>query len=551
MKSSNETAHEGRVIFRIYAEYSGKRGFPLKFPATNEELKIMLEIINPHLLGEGCLTIRVNLNNIVLRYPRGSNVPSGEFSLLDVLKAVREDVISTDPTDFDIEISPSEKIKRIELLSLVNKKDFREIPEKLAIDLIRYKKIPGEIFFPKEVELILPRGDKLIMSLEARPEPINIQLNWEENYEIFCKKIEEISPNDIQGLRYRPHKDWIPRKDIDIADEKLAKCISNKENILIIGPPLSGKTRTVYQVLKENFRDYYIFIPRRGINGKSSSLLTPRVPKGSIGILFIDDMDKYIQSKKICQLIERALFLDDIIIVATCSREGYYEIISPKNPISGYLAGFSRIELSLVKPDVAKKLSEKTPYLKVPKGFENKEIPIGFLFLDLTDIRRRYRRLRRELVLILKSIKRLYLANLFSNGKYSKEDILPIYCKELQLMGNKKVKRSEIEEKFPSLLHQLAEEMKPLVELEDNAVRVDDAVPEYIIEEPSNAQKISNLEFLIDLFAEERNVEKLRHIGNKAIIMSIESSNASIREKLIALAIKAYNTGLELLFITE
>lgn len=68
-------------------------------------------------------------------------------------------------------------------------------------------------------------------------------------YDIMWKKSSSLSPTDILGLRgkkeYGFRKDYFEREE----DEMVRKRIENNKNVLIVGNPLSGKTRTIYQVL--------------------------------------------------------------------------------------------------------------------------------------------------------------------------------------------------------------------------------------------------------------------------------------------------------------
>lgn len=78
-------------------------------------------------------------------------------------------------------------------------------------------------------------------------------------YKIIWRKSSKLEPEDLFNLTsYKINKFYYPRKYLD---KSISENIENNKNLLVIGPPLSGKTRTLYQNLKRLKRNVDIIIP--------------------------------------------------------------------------------------------------------------------------------------------------------------------------------------------------------------------------------------------------------------------------------------------------
>src|SRR6187402_733006 len=88
------------------------------------------------------------------------------------------------------------------------------------------------------------------------------------------KKGSEIRAGDILLFRAGHNANfnenfYLERKDIDKA---LAKNALYKRHSLIIGKPLSGKSRAIYELIKRHLQQYEVFIPREFSGQKDAEI---------------------------------------------------------------------------------------------------------------------------------------------------------------------------------------------------------------------------------------------------------------------------------------
>ena len=72
------------------------------------------------------------------------------------------------------------------------------------------------------------------------------------------------------------------------SDDAIKNSLKNHENVLVIGMPKSGKTRSIYQALKAVFPDFYVIkVPPKEVEQVRFSLLKRNY------LLFFDDLNKF------------------------------------------------------------------------------------------------------------------------------------------------------------------------------------------------------------------------------------------------------------------
>ncbi|MBE9594564.1 MAG: hypothetical protein IMF19_13920, partial [Proteobacteria bacterium] len=109
-------------------------------------------------------------------------------------------------------------------------------------------------------------------------------------YDVKWKSTTKLKPKEVMGERGSPKtgfRDYYSEREED--DLLLAK-IENRENVLIVGPPLAGKTRAAYQAFKRLSKPHNVIIPRCD-DIILDTFLVPRNWKlWRSRILFLDDI---------------------------------------------------------------------------------------------------------------------------------------------------------------------------------------------------------------------------------------------------------------------
>ena len=148
------------------------------------------------------------------------------------------------------------------------------------------------------------------------------------------------------------------------AKKKLHKYIKNKQSVIIQGPPAVGKTRLVFDVLRE-LRDGYVFSLNRIAFHEPSNfdISFNTQKKQSVIIWFIDDVHKLLELglKANFDIIYETIIrkLKNIIVVATIRSGNYFEKIKL---FKNMIRGIQEIELHKWLPSEAEKLIEHHGY---------------------------------------------------------------------------------------------------------------------------------------------------------------------------------------------
>jgi hypothetical protein len=181
-------------------------------------------------------------------------------------------------------------------------------------------------------------------------------------------------------------------------DDLILAKIENRENVLIVGPPLAGKTRAAYQAFKRLSKPNDVIIPQCDDINAETFLVPWNWKFWRPRILFLDDIHKFVEKNGFERLL-RAFLDSEIPIVATC-RSGKGEKIADAVNI---------------------------PWANVKFNFNG---TVGSIFLPLREMEIRFNDCNPEEKTILRAIKRL----LYS-GIYKAKQFFPYEWKEKNMTG--------------------------------------------------------------------------------------------------------------------
>jgi len=253
------------------------------------------------------------------------------------------------------------------------------------------------------------------------------------NFNVFDFKNHEPKPKDFMGARGIHYYSDRLYKSSSYAEA--AEKIKTQPVIFLLGNPLSGKTRVVYDVFTE-LKKEKVYVPTKISSLEKYSPL----PNDDNLILFIDELDVLLRnnSSQINLLVTNAIS-KNIQVVLCCRTGPEYEFV--RNNIGEHI-----LELLHQSQVIIKKIEKHSPEFQIfIKLFEytddqviNCDGNIGSLILPLTAMRNRYLNLEknpdRELELsILRGLKLHYHLFNFEDNKstYSNFKIKAYCTKEL------------------------------------------------------------------------------------------------------------------------
>ena len=334
----------------------------------------------------------------------------------------------------------------------------------------------------------------------------------------FIGKSLSLKPKDVLGKRpFNPY--YYRRQEDDLIDRSL----NNQKNILIVGPPLSGKTRAIFQALTNLDKPQKVAVPIcKDINAE-----TFEIPKNT-EIIFIDDLHRFVEQQNFDHLFRTAIN-DKVIAIATCRSGIEHKKVRNKMLDKNIIleTTFENIiELSRIQKDVGKEIAEK---LKISWNEVKFDGTPGSIFLRLEEMRKRFDNCNDIEKTILRAIMQLYVCRIYE------ENLFPL---EWIKMVAKKQGVEGRDYEWTGWLENLKD--KELITLEGNRVQVEEVYLEDIVVLPVAVQTLNVLEETIAIFSDVP--EALFKLGTRAYdIGTIDLEKAAFMKT----AIRAYDEALK------
>ena len=331
----------------------------------------------------------------------------------------------------------------------------------------------------------------------------------------FIGKSSSLTPEVVLGIR--PFgKYYYRRKEDDLIDESLR----NKKNLLIIGPPLSGKSRAVYEALINLPEPQNLIVPRcKDINPET--LLFPKNTK----IIVIDDLHKFVEKQNLEYLLNASI-QNSITIVATCRSAMEYKKVKHKIDLETIFENI--IEL----PEISSKVGEEiAKEVKKDWGKVKFNGTVGSIFMPLAEIERRFNECNNIEKTILRALGSLCICGIYEENQVFPLAWIKIVAKKAGLEGE--------DFRWTGWLENLRDrELITLVE--NDKVRAEEVYLEDIFKPP---WKVKNLDVFREAVTTFSGVpEALVSLGNRAYyigIIDLEKAN------YMKIAIKAYEEALK------
>lgn len=247
--------------------------------------------------------------------------------------------------------------------------------------------------------------------------------NIRNNYKTIWKKSTKLNPRDFFDYGNYKINDFYHMRPY--LDEHIKEAIKCNKNCLIIGPPLSGKTRTIYQNIKELQKSVDVIIPFK----KDVDFYYELIPRHFCfwrkRILILDDFDIYAKKKDFGVLVD-FFIKEGIIIIGSCGSSKVLEELKGLMNIDS-IFGNNIIEIIPLENQEANQISRENLGLKyLPDSFDG---TIGSLILPLEEMNNRYSNLKTVEKTILNSIKLLKLFGIYDENGIFHLDNIKSLCK--------------------------------------------------------------------------------------------------------------------------
>jgi len=231
---------------------------------------------------------------------------------------------------------------------------------------------------------------------------------FKKYYETVWKKSSRLTPEEVLGIRGKKefgfNKLYFRRPE----DEQIEQRLASGDHVLVIGNPLAGKTRAIYQALKNSKKKYDVTIFKRPDTYTSLDIYIPkRFTFWRKQVLVLDDINKFAGIQGFTYLLNEFLKRNDIIL-ATCRSGPEYEKV--RNLLERELEWFGKpVEIPKVEREEAKQVAQKIGKT-LPGTFDGN---IGSIFVDIETMRQRFRDCSDVEKGILRSLRRLHAAGIY------------------------------------------------------------------------------------------------------------------------------------------
>ena len=344
-------------------------------------------------------------------------------------------------------------------------------------------------------------------------------------YEIKSKRSSSLKPEEALGIRGDPkfgfHPYYYQRKE----DEVIRKKIENNENALIIGNPLVGKSRAIYQALTSLKEPRGVIIPRVVDINPEDFLVPLRFGSWREAILLLDDIDKFTEKQNFKHLLDEFM-KRGVIIVATCRIGPEYEKLCGKMEKELHSIFGNPIRMREISRDEGEEVAQQTGR-QLPHTFDGN---IGSIFLQLDTMKQRFRNCTEVQKGILRSMKRLYYAGIYREREIFSTERIKRVCEKKEEIEKKRYEWGEL---FKELKN------RGFIEIIKDEVQAEETYLEFVVEDEFSP--LDNLSEIMSMFSNDS--EALFLLGIRASeVGDISKHLAAYKE----VAIKAFQRALKI-----
>jgi len=344
-------------------------------------------------------------------------------------------------------------------------------------------------------------------------------------YSVIWGKTSSLKPEEVMGDR--PYYEYYYQRD---EDNLVRSSLTDQTNVLISGPPLSGKTRAAYQALKNVKKRYDVLIPRFCDINLETFIFPRHFKFWRKRMVFIDDLHRFVELKNFEHLFKVAKE-KSVAVVSTC-RSGVecekVKNIMVKIGMDIERVFIEKVELGKVSEEEGENISKKVGINWYDVRFDG---TIGSVFMRLSEMERRFENECNEVEkTILQAMRELYIC-----GVYEERQVFPL---EWVKAATKKEGLEGKDYQWSDWLDKL--KSKEFITKEKDKVQAEEVYLEYVVKP---REKKSALELFLEMVSVFKGVpDALVRLGDRAYAMGIIKLEKKYYMKI---AIRAYKEALK------
>ena len=348
---------------------------------------------------------------------------------------------------------------------------------------------------------------------------------YKHYFRVVRKKSSCLKPKEIMDLR--PYHEFYYHRP---EDDAISQGLRDKQNLLVLGPPLSGKTRAVFEALNNLPRPCKVSVPKcRNINLENFRFPKCRWFDKKQGIIFLDDFHRLVDQQNFDHLLRMAIE-KQVRIVATC-RSGI-ECDKAKKKLLGLnvdlesIFGCNVIEVKKVPEEVGREVALGSGRKWEAVQFDG---TVGSVFLPLAEMKQRFKDCTEEQKTILRVLNTMY-----GLGIYEEKLIFPLeWVKVLAL--DRGLKGQDYE--WDGWLEELR--TKEFISPRKSGIQVEEAYLEFVVSPTIEVADFDLWERTINIFSAIP--EALVRLGNRAQDLGWTHLEKS---RYVNISIRAYHKAL-------
>ncbi len=346
-------------------------------------------------------------------------------------------------------------------------------------------------------------------------------------YSVIWKNSRKLAPKEILGER--PCEEFYMKRTVD---DLLLSRLENRQNILIIGQPLSGKTRAVYNAFKTSAKKYYVLVPR------CVPMPVFQIPTDYFfrknKVIFIDDLQHYIEKQDNYHLLFRQAHIKNIPIIAAChSGKEFTKVknkLTEQNLNIDIIFGSGLAEVEKITAETGRHVAEKLGMKWDSIKFNG---TIGSIFMRLSEMERRFDNCDIVEKTVLRVLRNLYFAGITDDNNVIRTEWIKKASAKFELSAK--------EFEWAGWLKSL-EEKEFFKVLPGSKVWVEDAYLEHVVKPETDESMYEIFRKAIDIFFDD--YEVLQFVGETIYDHALDDPQFL---EYMNLAIEAFKRELELL----
>ena len=301
-------------------------------------------------------------------------------------------------------------------------------------------------------------------------------------------------------LGSRPYYEFYLPSDTDLL---LETALKRRQNALVIGRPLSGKTRAVYQALRQKY--WHITIPKTtDINSETFEFPRRfRLLFWLRSVVVVDDLHRFVEQQNFDVLL-RAVIEQDIQLIATCRSGTDLQRTLNQLQAKGLEPSIyfpQQIQRQRIAEEIGQALAERLELEWNPSSFDG---TVGSVLMKLGEMVRRFAVCTPEEKTILRSLQVLYRCGIYEGNQRFPLAWLKRWSKTLGIEGP--------DYEWTGWLECLAG--KEFLTLQDGAVEAAEAYLETAVKPDVERLLLQLMESALVIF--EGEPDALIRLGNRA-----------------------------------